>query len=157
MVKNEHEVVIASSPERVFRFVTDFDTWRQWHGDDEADKITPGPVDVGTVWQLSGSIQGEVVIATVEVTQWEPNRRYAFATTSGPIQARQEFRFENADEGRNSPPSSSWPTRSSPAGAPAVAAGPAHPEGAARGCRATCPPPDVANGCASDKQRVREP
>lgn len=113
-MKNEHEVVIASSPERVFRFVTDFDTWRQWHGDDEAEKITPGPVDVGTVCQLSGSIQGEVVIATVEVTQWEPNRRYAFATTSGPIQARQEFRFENADEGRNSPPSSSWPTRSSP-------------------------------------------
>jgi uncharacterized protein YndB with AHSA1/START domain len=101
MVKNEHTVVIGCSPERAFRFVTDFDTWRQWHGSDQsvAEKATPGPVDVGTVWNVSGPVQGQLIAVTIEVTRFEPYSQYEFKTTSGPIDARQAFVFEHVEGG----------------------------------------------------------
>jgi uncharacterized protein YndB with AHSA1/START domain len=101
MIQNEHTVVIGCPPEQVFRFVTDFETWRQWHGSDQnvAEKLTPGPVDVGTVWQLSGSVQGQLITVTIEITRYQPYSQYAFKTTSGPIDAQQSFDFEHAEGG----------------------------------------------------------
>lgn len=95
MVRNEHEVVIDCPTERVFRFVTDLGTWPQWHGSgQEVEKTTPGPVDVGTIWKVTGQVQGQRVAVTIEVTDYESNRRFGFKTTSGPIQAQQTFTFE---------------------------------------------------------------
>jgi uncharacterized protein YndB with AHSA1/START domain len=101
MIQNEHTVVIGCPPERAFRFVTDFKTWRQWHGSDqgEAEKVTSGPVGVGTVWKMSGSVQGQLITVTIEIIRYEPHSEYAFKTTSGPIQARQRFTFEQVEEG----------------------------------------------------------
>ncbi len=94
MVKNEYEVVINRPAEQVFRFVTNLDTWRQWHPSaQEVEQTTPGPIDVGTIWKVSGQVQGRPIGITIEVTKYETNRRFGFTTTSGPIQARQEFTF----------------------------------------------------------------
>jgi uncharacterized protein YndB with AHSA1/START domain len=101
MAKNEHTIVIGCPPEQAFRFVTDFDTWQQWHGSDqnEAEKITPGPVGVGTVWKVSGSVQGQLITVTIEITCFEPYSQYVFKTMSGPIDARQTFAFERVEGG----------------------------------------------------------
>jgi uncharacterized protein YndB with AHSA1/START domain len=101
MVKNEHTVVIGCPPEQAFRFVTDFNTWSRWHGSNEniVEKLTPGPVDVGTVWKLSGQVQGELVSGTIEITGHDPYHKYEFKTTSGPIEAWQAFVFEGVEEG----------------------------------------------------------
>lgn len=100
MVRNEHEIVIDCPAEQVFRFVTDFDTWRQWHGQPEkAEKTTPGDIAVGTTWDFAGQIQGQPLTMTIEITEYEPNRQFGFKTISGPIQARQVFVFELVGKG----------------------------------------------------------
>jgi uncharacterized protein YndB with AHSA1/START domain len=92
MVKNEHEVVINRPPEQVFTFISDLDNWRQWRPEpQEVEKITPGPVAVGTIWRLTGDVQGQSIVVTVEVTEYASNRQFGFKTTSGPIQARDTF------------------------------------------------------------------
>jgi uncharacterized protein YndB with AHSA1/START domain len=100
MVRNEHEIVINCPTEQVFRFVTDLDTWRQWHPSaQEVEKTTPGPVDVGTIWKVTGQVQGRPMGITIEVAQYETNRQFGFTTTSGPIQARQAFAFVPVADG----------------------------------------------------------
>jgi uncharacterized protein YndB with AHSA1/START domain len=94
MVENEHEVVIDCSVERVFRFVSDLETWPQWHGSGQVEKTTPGPVGVGTTWAATGQVQGQPMVVTIEVTRYEPNSRFGFKLTSGPIQAQQAFTFQ---------------------------------------------------------------
>lgn len=95
MVKNEHEIVIDSPAERVFRFVANLETWPQWHGSgQEVEKTTSGPVDVGTTWNVTGRVQGQPMTITIGVTEYEPNSKFGFKTTSGPIQAYQAFSFE---------------------------------------------------------------
>jgi uncharacterized protein YndB with AHSA1/START domain len=93
MIKNEHEVVINCLTERVFRFVTDLGAWNQWHGQGEVEKITPGPVGVGTVWKATGQVQGQTITVTIEVIRYEPDRQFGF-NFSGPIQGQQTFVFE---------------------------------------------------------------
>jgi hypothetical protein len=58
------------------------------------EKTTPGPVDVGTIWKVTGRVQGQPIATTIEVTEYEPNSQFGFKTTSGPIQAQQTFAFE---------------------------------------------------------------
>jgi uncharacterized protein YndB with AHSA1/START domain len=95
MFKNEHEILINCPTERVFRFVSDFDTWRQWHpGLQEAQKTTSGAVKVGTTWNLAGQVRGQSLMMTIELTEYEPNRQFGFKSTMGPIDARQLFVFE---------------------------------------------------------------
>lgn len=101
MTQNVHQVVIGCPPERVHLFVADLGTWRQWHGSpgQQAEKITSGPVDVGTVWRVSAPVQGQLITMTIEITDYEPDSRFAFRTTSGPIQAQQMFAFERVEDG----------------------------------------------------------
>lgn len=94
MPKNEHEVVIDCPTERVFEFVTDMSAWSQWHGSGEGRKTTPGPVGVGTVWEIRGQVQGRTIEAELEVTSYEPNSRFGFKAISGPIDVQQAFTFE---------------------------------------------------------------
>lgn len=98
MVRNEHEIVIHCPTSQVFGAVTDLATWNRWHGSGEAEKTTPGPVGVGTEWQATGKVQGATVVVTMEVTAYEPDRRFAFAF-SGAVQGRQSFAFEPVDGG----------------------------------------------------------
>jgi uncharacterized protein YndB with AHSA1/START domain len=101
MARNEHEINIACPVERVFSFVTDFRTWRHWHGseNDEVARLTDGPIGIGTVWKVSGSVRNEVITVTLEVTDYDPYRKYGFKTTDGPIQAEQTFTFEPIEQG----------------------------------------------------------
>jgi uncharacterized protein YndB with AHSA1/START domain len=100
MARNEHVVVISRPTEQVFRFVTELGTWQQWHPSaQKAEKTTPGPVDVGTIWKVSGQVQGRATGVTIEVTSYEPNKQFGFKTTSGPLQAQQTFAFEPVEGG----------------------------------------------------------
>jgi uncharacterized protein YndB with AHSA1/START domain len=93
MIKNEHEVVINSPTERVFRFVTDLGGWNQWHGQGEVEKITPGPVGVGTVWKATGQVQGQTITVALEVISYVPDSQFGF-NFSGAIEGQQSFTFE---------------------------------------------------------------
>ncbi|MBI4203278.1 MAG: SRPBCC domain-containing protein [Chloroflexi bacterium] len=58
------------------------------------EKTTSGPVDVGTTWKVTARVQGQPMTITIEVTEHEPNSKFGFKTTSGPIQAQQVFSLE---------------------------------------------------------------
>jgi hypothetical protein len=100
MVSNEHEVFINCTPEQLFPFVADFHKWGRWHRSaDEIGKTSPGPVGVGTTWRISGPVQGQRLSITLEVTGYEMNRQFAFKTTSGPIEAEDNFALEPVEGG----------------------------------------------------------
>ena len=92
MTKNEHEIVINCPIERAFQFVTDLETWPQWHGG-AVEKLTPGPVGVGTVWEATAHGQDRPMVVTVEVTRYELDRRFGITHTSGATQVQQIFDF----------------------------------------------------------------
>lgn len=46
---------------------------------------------------------GRAISADVEVTEFEPNRRVAFVTTSGPVRPSGEYRFEAVPGGTRVP------------------------------------------------------
>jgi uncharacterized membrane protein len=100
MARNEHEVVINRPVDQVFRFLADLDNWRQWGaGFQHVEKTTPGPVDVGTVWKVISDVQGQSLEMTMEVTEYQIDRRFGFRTTFGPVVARDTFTFHPVSGG----------------------------------------------------------
>lgn len=91
MVRNEHEIVIAASPDRIFGLISDLEEWRRWRpAEGELERTTPGPVGVGTVWKVSARVMGEPMTATVAVTDYQPGVRFGLRT-SGSIEADEWF------------------------------------------------------------------
>lgn len=98
-VSNEHEIMLAASPDEVFAWVSDLGGWRRWRSSEgELERVTPGPVGVGTTWQARGRVLHEEIAVTIEVTAYEPDARFALRV-SGSILAESTFTFEPVAEG----------------------------------------------------------
>lgn len=93
--------VISRPIEQVFAFVADFENdtkWRQGHL--ESQRISTGPIGVGTKTREVIRSMGMQSPLTLEVTEYEPNKRVAFAGTKwGPMEPKGVFHFLQADGG----------------------------------------------------------
>ncbi len=100
MIKMEHSVVINRSIEEVFAFVTDVEKWPQWRAEVvEVKKSSEDPVGVGTTFSGVGRFLGRRLENINEVTQYEPNRKFGFKTTSGPVSMQFTDTFESVEGG----------------------------------------------------------
>jgi uncharacterized protein YndB with AHSA1/START domain len=82
----EQTVVINRSCEHVFAFLADPVNDPRWSSACvEMRKTSDGPVDVGTTFQQVGRFLGRRLEFTLEVTAYEPNRRFGMKVTTGPI------------------------------------------------------------------------
>lgn len=100
MIRIEHSVVINRPIEEVFAFVTDIDKMSQWALElREAKKTSEGPVGVGTTFSGVVQLLGRRMENNHEVTEYEPNRKYSFKTTSGPVPMEAESTFESVAGG----------------------------------------------------------
>jgi uncharacterized protein YndB with AHSA1/START domain len=98
-VGNEHEIILDAPAGEVFAWISDLDGWRRWRASEgHLERVTPGPVGVGTTWQASGRVLDEDVTVTIEVTAYEPDERFGLRV-SGSIQAEQMFTVEPVAEG----------------------------------------------------------
>jgi uncharacterized protein YndB with AHSA1/START domain len=99
MLRNEATLVISRPIDQVFSFVSNLENRPQWcAGTLETKQTSKGTIGVGTsfheVFELFLGRKGE---ADYKITEYEANKRLAFVSTSGPIQAKETLTFEAAD------------------------------------------------------------
>ncbi len=94
----EQSLVINRPVEEVFAFMSDTAKLPQWNpAVIDAELTSTGPVDVGTTFQFSAQFLGRRFESLCEVIAYEPNRHFAFRTTSGPISLEARYTFESVD------------------------------------------------------------
>lgn len=68
-------LVIAASPDRVFSTMVDLDGWSSWmKGLVAVEKLSDGPVGVGTEWRETRKMMGHVGSEVFDVTAFDPPR-----------------------------------------------------------------------------------
>ena len=99
MITVEHSVVINRPIEKVFEFMIDIENAPQWRqGLVEVKKLSDELV-VGTRASEVLQFLGRRMETTYEITEYEPNKKFGFKTTSGPIPMEGGFNVEPAEGG----------------------------------------------------------
>ncbi len=100
MTKLEQSVVINRPTEEVFAFVADIEKMSQWMSElVEAKQTSEGPVGVGTTVNAVANVLGRRAENIQEVTEYEPNSKFAIKSASGPVASKDEFTFESVAGG----------------------------------------------------------
>ena len=100
MFRLEHSVVIRRPLEQVFEYVTNIENAPKWKSRLlEVRRTSEGPLGVGTTQTSVGQFLVWRPKSQAEITEFEPNRKVGFKTTSGPLSAIGEFIFESVEGG----------------------------------------------------------
>jgi uncharacterized protein YndB with AHSA1/START domain len=99
MLKIETSIVINRPVGDVFAVLSNVENNPKWSAVFlDAKKTSEGPIGVGTTWRVVGRAFGQGIEAEVEVTEYEPNRKWA-QKQSGPISAKIWQTYEPVEEG----------------------------------------------------------
>jgi hypothetical protein len=91
---------INAPVETTFHLATDLDNWPgRIKGITKVERLTTGPVGVGTRFRETRIMFGRPSTEEMEFTEFEPNRCYVVEADSGGCHFHSEFRFEPADGG----------------------------------------------------------
>jgi carbon monoxide dehydrogenase subunit G len=100
MARAEASVVIKCPAAAVFAFLIDIGKGTQWQASvTEAGKTSEGPLGVGATSREVRRFMGRQMESTFEVTEFEPDRKITFKSTSGPIAIRARYILEPAAGG----------------------------------------------------------
>ncbi len=93
MINVEFSTVINRPLDEVFAFLSDLENNSKWRsGMIEATKTSAGPIGMGTTYRMINNVLGQRIEGEAEVTQYEPNRKYATVNKSGaPIETQRTF------------------------------------------------------------------
>ena len=98
MVKVETSIVINRPVGEVFEYVSNPENNPQYESAViEAKKTSAGPMSVGSTWREVRQFMGRRIESINEVTEYQPNKKIAFKTKSGPIPAEGSYTFEAVD------------------------------------------------------------
>jgi len=87
---------------QVFDYVANPENNPQWqYGSLGSVQLSPGDMQVGTLFSSIGHFMGRRIQSDFEVTEFETNKSYGFETISGPIQLQTSYNFEVVDRGTN--------------------------------------------------------
>ena len=100
MVKVETSIVIKRPVEEVFEFLLTPGNTLQWQtGVMESEQTSEGPVGVGTTLRSVSTLLGKRLESTLEITEYEPNKKVGFKTLSGTIPVEGSYTFESVEGG----------------------------------------------------------
>jgi uncharacterized membrane protein len=100
MAKIEVSTMINRPIEEVFAFAGNVGNNPQWQsGVLEARVTSEGPIGVGTTYRYVGQLLGRQIETDGEITEYEPNRKYSFKSTSGPFPIEGGLSCEAIDGG----------------------------------------------------------
>jgi uncharacterized membrane protein len=86
MAQMQQSVEIARPLEEVFAFVANSANDALWGANlTEVTKVSPGPLGVGSRFRYKARFAGREFELVREITVYEPNRRQAVKTISGPL------------------------------------------------------------------------
>ena len=95
-LKFSNSVEIARDPEAVFRYVSDIATHPDWSPDDvEILDGSSGPPSIGSRYRTAGfsAVRGARQEAELEVTVFDPPKRFGFTALSGGVSFENVFEF----------------------------------------------------------------
>jgi uncharacterized protein YndB with AHSA1/START domain len=96
MVRSAVVVAIDRPIEQVFAFVANAETAPQWREEIvDVRRTTAGPIGVGTTYQALHTHLGERAASTLEITEYEPNRKVSFEGLTGPGRFRDSYAFQS--------------------------------------------------------------
>ncbi len=100
MVKIEHSVVINRPIEEVFAYVTQPENTPKWQsGMLESKQISEGPMGVGTIFTEVRQMMGQKMDQTMEVSAYEPNRKWSFKSIKATVPHEAHLTFEAVEGG----------------------------------------------------------
>jgi uncharacterized membrane protein len=100
MLKIESTTVINRPIEDVFAVLSNLENNPKWSTAFlEVEKTSQGPISVGTKWHAVQKAFGRQLESEVEVTEYEPNRKCAQKSKSGPIPAKIWQTYEPVEGG----------------------------------------------------------
>lgn len=100
MIRREVETFVDRPIEEVFAYLADFnniprhDPWVE-----EIERTSSGPVGVGATWRSVRRMGRRHIEAPIELVEYEPNRRLAIVSESGPISVKAAQTFEPSGTG----------------------------------------------------------
>ncbi len=95
----ELEILIERPVDVVLDFITDISSFTQWTGSAvEAVQTSEGPVGVGTTCRIVNRSMGKTMEHEFEVTEYDPGRRYAVSSTSGPFPMTMTYTVEQVNQ-----------------------------------------------------------
>ena len=99
MARTEHTVVVERPPDEVFAFLTDLSSVPEWQSGAVEVREPEGELGVGTKYVEVLKFLGRQFEATIEVTEYEPGRRFSIRTLSGPIPFQVQHTLEPSNGG----------------------------------------------------------
>ena len=94
-MKFDLNIIIYRPLSRVFAFVTIPENDFHWqYGTLMSTKISRGEIGIGSVFRTVGHFMGRRFESVYEVTEFEPNKQYAFKSLSGPFDSHILYKFE---------------------------------------------------------------
>jgi uncharacterized membrane protein len=95
MIRVEHGQIIRRPLAEVFAFFADFEALPSWQPEfTEVRKLGESAVGSGTNFSYTRKLPFGKQRGTMEFTEYEPNRRFAFRALPGPILPRGRMQFE---------------------------------------------------------------
>ena len=99
MIEVEHTFEIDRPAGEVFEYLTDVSRLPEWQSSAESAELVEGELRVGARIRELRTFMGRRAASTLEVTQYEPPRRFSLRVVEGPIRYSIEHALE-ALEGR---------------------------------------------------------
>lgn len=98
MAQIKNSITINRPIEQVFAFVADYRNNVKWQtGVIAAEFTSPAPVGVSTTFKYDAEIMGRKMETTGELTTYDPPRKIAWKSTSGPFPMFGSTTFESVD------------------------------------------------------------
>lgn len=95
MIELEHSVVINRPVQEVFTYMTEVKNIPSWMTEVVDAKLTSeGRIGVGSTLRAAVNLFGRRLENTQEITEYEPNSKFAIKPTSGPVHTEDEFILE---------------------------------------------------------------
>jgi uncharacterized protein YndB with AHSA1/START domain len=100
MIKLDFSQQIQAPVERVFAYVTDLRAAAEWQdGVVESSPLPDAPPQIGTKVKTVRLLMGQRLETSGVVTEFVPNKAFAFKSTSGPVQFNMSQTFSPANGG----------------------------------------------------------
>ena len=100
MVSNEKIITINRPINEVFAYVSNMENGPKWQPELlEVQRITNGPLKIGTQFTSARRIMGQKMETTIEFAAYEPNSKYIIKSIAGPLPFEQSTLFEPIAEG----------------------------------------------------------
>ncbi len=100
MASVSSSVTINQPVEKVFTYITDVANHKAWQAGIVDAKVTPaGPVALGSIYHYTSQVMGRNMETQLQVSAFEPNKKWNIKTTGVPNPVETVYQFEAAGNG----------------------------------------------------------